>query len=317
MNDAQAFLHPAARGLGYDLSPVESAARGGLGHLLLYVLHPDGSRQLVLRGSELVRSRLFPPDWMEWQIVASAPHRIWLWVDPAEATGPQRLFEVIDPNADGDWSDRVVRSVSLPAPLPFAKRRTGTFDSVSEGRWQLAAEPSLQGDDRSRSVLAAVSNFRTGDFHVYRLADRNDDGDALDPGEVRLLFERRNAAGAQIAPRLVVRDGVAHRELVVSGLSRPGTFTFSATSKPTVMREGQSVTTYKGVDALKGKHGTLRIPNVTAATDAGGGYGAGTAKWSIGAGTGAYAGLQGGGRGTVAGTPETDLTRYEGYVSTS
>lgn len=221
MNDVQVFLHPAASGLGYDLSPADSAARGGLGHLLLYVLHPDGSRQLVLSGSDLVRSKLFPPDWMEWQIVASAPDRIWLWVDPAEAAGPQRLFRVIDPNADGDWSDRVVRGVSLPASLPFAKSATGTFDAFSEGSWQLAAEPSLQGDDRSRSVLAAVSNSRTGDFRVYRLADRNDDGDVLDPGDVRLLLERPNAARAQIAPRIVVRDGVAHRQLVVAGLSRP------------------------------------------------------------------------------------------------
>jgi hypothetical protein len=221
MNDVQAFLHPDATGLGYQLSPAESAARGGLGHLLLFVLHPDGSRQLVLSGSDLVRSKLFPPDWMEWQIAASARDRVWLWVDPAEGTGPQRLFEVVDPNADGDWRDRVVRGVSLPASLPFAKRSTGTFDSFSEGRWQLAAEPSLQGDDRSRSVLAAVSNFRTGDFRVYRLADPNDDGDALDRGEARLLFERRNAAGAQIAPRAVVRDGVVHRDLVVAGLTRP------------------------------------------------------------------------------------------------
>ena len=96
-----------------------------------------------------------------------------------------------------------------------------------------------------------------------------------------------------------------------------GTFTFSVTTEPTIIRNGQSITTYKGVDELKGKRGTLRIPNVTAATAAGGGYGAGTATWSIRSGTGAYAGLKGSGRGAVVGTPEADLTRYEGYVSTS
>ncbi len=97
-----------------------------------------------------------------------------------------------------------------------------------------------------------------------------------------------------------------------------GTFTFSATTQPTAIRGGQSVTTYKGVDELKGKRGTLRVPAVTTSTDAGGGYGAGTATWSIGGGTGAYAGLEGGGRGTVVGTPRgTVFTRYEGYVTPS
>jgi hypothetical protein len=96
-----------------------------------------------------------------------------------------------------------------------------------------------------------------------------------------------------------------------------GTFTFSATHQATAIRGGQSVTTYQGADRLKGKHGTLRVPNVTKATDAGGGYNAGTATWSLETGTGSYAGLHGGGRGTVVGTPQGSiLTRYEGYVST-
>jgi hypothetical protein len=192
-------------------SPAESARRGGLGHLLLFVLHRDGLRQLILSGNDLVRSKLFPPDWMEWEIAASAPDRVWLWAVPLDAKGPQRLFELIDPNADGNWSDRIVRHIELPGTL--ASRRS--WQSV-----QLAAEPSLPKEGSSRSVLAAAADGRS--FRVYRIADWNDDGDALDPGEVSVLFERRGAGGgAQIAARVVVRGGVARRELVVAGLSRP------------------------------------------------------------------------------------------------
>ena len=174
--------------------PAESARRGGLGHLLLFVLHGDGSRQLILSGNDLVRSKLFPPDWMEWEIAASAPNRIWLWAVPLDAKGPQRLFELIDPNADGKWKDRIVRRVALPGAL--ASRR-------SWGSVQLVAEPSLPEEDSSRTVLAAAAEGRS--FRVYRIADRNDDGDALDPGEFRVLLERRGAGGgAQIAARVVV-----------------------------------------------------------------------------------------------------------------
>ena len=221
MNDVQAFLHPAATGLGYDPTPTQSAARGELGHLLLFVLRPDRSRQLILSGSDLVRSKLFPPDWMEWRIVASAPDRVWLWVDPVVFRGPQRLFELIDPNGDGDWSDRLVRRVALPASLPFAKRRTGRSDYPPRWSWQLVAEPSLPGDDRSRSILVGVSNPRSGEFRVYRLNDRNDDGDLLDPGEAQLLLERHSAPAAQIAERVVTKDGATVRELVMAGLTRP------------------------------------------------------------------------------------------------
>jgi hypothetical protein len=95
-----------------------------------------------------------------------------------------------------------------------------------------------------------------------------------------------------------------------------GTFTFTGgQSGSPAIRKGQSVTTYKGVDVLQGKNGTLRIPNVTLTVDAGGGYGVGKETWSIAAGTGAYAHLIGGGAGANVGTPKgIVLTRYEGYA---
>ena len=95
-----------------------------------------------------------------------------------------------------------------------------------------------------------------------------------------------------------------------------GTFTYTGGSQGQVLRNGQTVTRYSGVDVLKGKHGTLRIPNSTAAVDAGGSYRVGTGTWSISTGTGAHASLRGGGRGAVGGPPQgTVFTRYEGYVS--
>lgn len=95
-----------------------------------------------------------------------------------------------------------------------------------------------------------------------------------------------------------------------------GTFTWSGgQSGSPAIRNGQRVITYKGVDVLQGKNGTLRIPNVTFVVDAGGGYGAGKQTWSIAAGTGAYAHLTGGGAGANVGTPKRIVfTRYEGYA---
>jgi hypothetical protein len=95
-----------------------------------------------------------------------------------------------------------------------------------------------------------------------------------------------------------------------------GTLTYTAQQLPVVIRDGQRTARYKGIDALAGKRGTLRIPNTTASTDAGGGYSAGTGTWSFGRGTGIYTGLSGRGRVSVAATPSgLIVTRYEGYVS--
>lgn len=95
-----------------------------------------------------------------------------------------------------------------------------------------------------------------------------------------------------------------------------GTLTYMAQQVPAVIRDGQRAARYKGTDVLAGKRGTLRIPNTTASTDAGGGYSVGTGTWSFGRGTGTYAGLSGRGRASVAATPSgLIMTRYEGYAS--
>jgi hypothetical protein len=179
--------------------------------LVLYVVRPDESRQRILSGDDLIRSKLVPSNggWW-WAPAATAPNRLWIPVGPYKGIGRLRLLEVVDPNADGDWSDRVVRPVALPT-------------SLASGFWQLAAEPPLPGDDRSRSVLAAVRT--TGwRFRIYRIADRNDDGDAFDPGEVHLLFAPKSPS-SQFAPLLGDRDGRAQRrEIVVARADRISVF---------------------------------------------------------------------------------------------
>jgi hypothetical protein len=200
----------------------------------LFVFHPDRSRQLILDGRELIEANLFPPGaGVSFAVAASATDRVWLLAERAEGDSPQRLFELVDPNADGGWSDRVVRAIVLPESLPFAKRWQRTsWNSFPDWSWQLAAEPWLPGDDRSHSVLAAALNHQTGEFRIYRIGDLNEDGDALDPGEVSLLFDRpqgvpgqypldRNGVPPQIAPLVLSEGGTAHREIAVAGLTSP------------------------------------------------------------------------------------------------
>jgi hypothetical protein len=94
-----------------------------------------------------------------------------------------------------------------------------------------------------------------------------------------------------------------------------GTFTFPETPGEGIIRGGQSVTVYRGVDTLTGVRGTLTVPNLSDAADAGGSFQVGATTWSVGAATGVYAGLRGGGHGSLVATPDgLVLTRYEGYV---
>jgi hypothetical protein len=179
----------------------------------LIVRHPDGSLQKVLTVRELIRSGVLGSSGanrVALGVAASAGDRLWLRVrQPAGY-----LVEVIDPNGDGDWADRVIRRLRLPSSFPGAWRFP-----------ELLAEPSVQGEDRSRSVLAVAVNSLA--FRVYRIADLDGDGDALDKGELQLLFRGHRPALEDrevpaIAPRTVVRDGkVVLRDLVAGGFSRP------------------------------------------------------------------------------------------------
>ncbi len=197
----------------------------------LIVLHPDGSRQKVVTVRELEEAGLLDltnaDRGASLAVVASAPDRLWLKTEtfPTLAVGSTRFYQVQDPNGDDDWSDRTILPLSLPTFLP-----TGEGE---EERWhlqQMVAEPSLGGEDRSRSFLLPAVSPR-GELRIYRISDLNRDGDALDAGEFDLLFKGFTASPEAhvgrpviIAARVVVRNGeLVLRELVVSsitGLSR-------------------------------------------------------------------------------------------------
>ena len=126
----------------------------------------------------------------------------------------------------------------------------------------------------------------------------------------RIAIEERVTLGAQ--------RGTFRLIPLTPGPLKPdsGTLTYAAQQLPVIIRDGQRTARYKGIDALTGKRGTLRIPTTTASTNAGGGYSVGTGTWSFGRGTGTYTGLSGRGRASVAAIPSgLIITRYEGYVS--
>jgi len=193
----------------------------------LIVLHPDGSQQKVLTVRELEEAGLLDltnaDRGASLAVVASAPDRLWLKTEtfPTGAVGFTRFYQVQNPDGDGDWSDRTILPLSLPPSLPTGEGK--------EERWllrQMVAEPSLGGEDRSRSFLLPALSPR-GELRIYRISDLNSDGDALDAGEFDLLFEGFTAspeahAGRPviIAPRVVMGNGeMVPRELVVTSLT--------------------------------------------------------------------------------------------------
>ena len=136
-------------------------------------------------------------------------------------------------------------------------------------------------------------------------------------GQARALAQKQRIA---IEERITLdaQSGTFRLIPLTAGPLKPdsGTFTYTARQLPAVIRNGQRTARYEGTDALTGKRGTLRIPNTTAVSDAGGGYSIGIGTWSLRRGTSTYAGVGGSGRVAVAGTPSgLIITRYEGYVS--
>jgi len=197
----------------------------------LIVLHPDGSRQKVITIRELGESGLLDltnaDRGASLAVAASAPNRLWIKTEtfPTGAMGFTSFYQVLDPNGDGDWSDRTILPLSLPAFL---------LAGEGEERWwnlqQMVSEPSLAGEDHSRSFLLPVIN-QQGEFRIYRISDLNHDGDALDNGELDLVFKGLTASPVAhggrpgiITPRVMMRNGqLVLQELVVSsitGLSR-------------------------------------------------------------------------------------------------
>src|SRR3990172_8293974 len=159
----------------------------------LIVVRPDGSRQKVLTIGELVAAGLLTTDGAEASITvaASAADRLWVKseVFGEEASGRPNLFQVLDPDGDGDWSNPVL----LPLPPPRSVR------------------------------LPMLSS--TGEYRIYRVSDTNADGDARDGGESELVLTGQPGFGdtkwPTVTSRVVVDGGnEVVRELLVSSLTR-------------------------------------------------------------------------------------------------
>jgi hypothetical protein len=192
----------------------------------LLVREPGGRVQKVLTVRELIDAGLIREAATEkplaFAVAFSARDRMWLLIQDTESGVPvRRVYEIVDPNADGEWFDRTITPLSLPAVL-----ETGYFRA-------LVAEPSVGSEDRSFLLM----NSGGGENRVYRISDLNGDVDALDTGELELLYTGRPYPDAEpkLAPRIVVRDGrVLERELLVTGFK-------TATRVARVTESGQLV----------------------------------------------------------------------------
>jgi hypothetical protein len=193
------------------------------------VVRPDGSRQTVVTYRELRRRGVLPRR-AQFAIAAPASNRLFLIANASRRRHPWNvapfpvtsyLVEVLDPNGDGDWTDRVVRRIAVPRSLVG-------FHDRDPGRWWVGdpvVEPSLPGDDRSRSLVlpttwdgATAPGSDPSTYRLYRVDDANDDGDVLDPGEVTRL--RVHAPGSWLAARVERSSGRPRRELVMTAAGR-------------------------------------------------------------------------------------------------
>ena len=157
-------------------------------------------------------------------VAASAPDRLWAHAEASVVDAPAGSFvwllEVIDPTADGDWTDRVVRRLVLPEDMPSIGY--GEYDWFYGG---FVTEPSTPGHDRTASALLPVYS-RDGEYRVYRISDPDRDGDASGPGETELVFSGTvtdpdgTLMTPMLAPRVVGSAEPPIDELLVAGLTR-------------------------------------------------------------------------------------------------
>ena len=222
------FLVAEARA-NAQLPEVEFGSEAPPAGTSVIVRHPDGMLQKVLTVLELVDAGVLhaaaADQVLDVAVVASAPDRLWLQLITLERVEGQptvvrrMIYEVQDPNGNGDWSDRTVTPLSLPAFVAEEQRPDCCPFSG------LVAEPTLGGEDRSRSFLLLMSTpFPEREHRIYRVSDQNSDGDALDGGEFVLLFSgvpaSQDVDALVVAPRIVMRDGkVVLRELVISAFT--------------------------------------------------------------------------------------------------
>jgi len=192
----------------------------------LLVRHADGRVEKVLTFRQLVAAGILDRAALSasrgWIAVAfPAEDRIVLHVqDRGDRLRFRSFYEIVDPNGDGDWSDREVAPLRLPEFLGFD--RPVTEPTAAWYPKRLAVEPSA-GEDGSAPFLLAVKRFGLGELRVYRVLDRNGDGDARDAGEFEPVFSGTPTGPFDpgvIAPRRVVRDGtVVLSEVLLGGFT--------------------------------------------------------------------------------------------------
>ena len=96
-----------------------------------------------------------------------------------------------------------------------------------------------------------------------------------------------------------------------------GTATFCCWTQRPITRDGQSIDINNPRMTLVGKLGTIVARNQVGWIDIPGGWGVFTGTWKVIRGTGAYAGLVGGGRGAgVALANSNTKATFQGYLST-
>ncbi len=238
--------HPGAeeqaaelRAMERDITDEEIAritSRQPLLGVSLIALGPDGTRQRVVTSQELEAAGLeIAGRDFSVSLAAPASDRLWLKVavqprpanEPTVAGQDPRLFQIIDPNGDGGWSDRLVLPVALPSSVPTSPGVPVEGDAATGPWWfygQPTAEISTAQVNRSRSVLLPM-RASTGEYRIYRISDPNADGDAADDGETTLVFTAQpgfDGSMPSVTSRVVVDGGrEVVRELLVSSLTRP------------------------------------------------------------------------------------------------
>ncbi len=133
----------------------------------LIVRRADGTLQKILTVPELVDAGLFSEQAADqalgFAVAASAPDRVWLdiynWYSGRAHMEVRRFYEIQDPNSDGDWSDRTVVGLSIP-DFVTAQDYTSWFSH------RVVAEPSVGGQDRSRSFLLQMAGRPTLPHHL-------------------------------------------------------------------------------------------------------------------------------------------------------
>jgi hypothetical protein len=135
----------------------------------------------------------------------------------------------------------------------------------------------------------------------------------------------KQRVAVQVKLPLAARTATFVLDALTPGPLAPDSGSTIFTSGPTPVFSGriirgQRVDRFRGTSTLTGKHGTLVISQQVDFVSAGNRYMVGAGTWSIVRGTGAYAGLKGGGRSALVSPPAPPgrfgFAQHEGFVTT-